>query len=205
MHFFLKVILSEVNDFTGFLLIRIYLSFFDKKLSFLLINIFLIYKSSQLNLTFSSCLAIFVARGFCLPYLCLFCVWISGYHIQIDRGFPTAPQLFTRFVPYLQKVCSHTLDMLWVQFSPAPQSLWPRGLQNARLPCPSPTPRVFSNSCPLTQWCHPTISSSVILFSCCLQSFPASGSFPMSQFFPSGGQSIGVSASASVLPKNIQD
>ena len=74
---------------------------------------------------------------------------------------------------------------------------------HARLPCPSPTPRVFSNSCPLSQWCHPTISSSVVPF--CLQSFPASESFPMSQFFASGGQSIGSSASISVLPVNIQD
>ena len=78
------------------------------------------------------------------------------------------------------------------------------GLQHTRLPYPSPTPGACSNSCPLNLWCYPTISSSVIPFSC-LQSFPASGSFPMSQFFPSGGQSIGVSASASVLPMNIQD
>ena len=84
-------------------------------------------------------------------------------------------------------------------------SLWPRGLQHTRPPCPSPTPRVYSNSCPLSWWCHPTISSSVIPFSSCLRSFPASGSFQTSQFFSSGGQSIGVSASASVLPMNIQD
>ena len=83
-------------------------------------------------------------------------------------------------------------------------SLWPHGLQHIRPPCSTPTPRVYSNSCPLSQWCHPTISSSVIPFSC-LQSFPALGSFPMSQFFTSGGQSIGVSASASVLPMNIQN
>ena len=81
----------------------------------------------------------------------------------------------------------------------------PHGLQHARLPCPSPTPEASSNSCPLSQWCHPTISSSVVPFSSCFQSFPASGSFQMSHFFTSGGQSIGVSASASVLPKNIQD
>ena len=76
-------------------------------------------------------------------------------------------------------------------------SLWPHGLQHARLPCPSPSPRVCSDSCPLSQWCHPTISSSVIPFSSWLQSFPASGSFPMSQFFTSGGQNVGASASAS--------
>ena len=84
-------------------------------------------------------------------------------------------------------------------------SLWPYGLQHARLPCPSPIPRVYSNSCPLSQWCHPMISFSVVLFSSHLQSFPAPGSFQMSQFFTSGGQRIGVSASASVLPMNIQD
>ena len=83
-------------------------------------------------------------------------------------------------------------------------SLWPHGLQHARLPCPSPTPGACSNSCPLSWWCHSTISSSVIPFSC-LQSFPASGSFPMSQFFISGGQSVEASASVSVHPMNIQD
>ena len=83
-------------------------------------------------------------------------------------------------------------------------SLQPHRLPHTRLPCPLPTPRVYPNSCPLTRWCHPTISSSVIPFSSCLQSFPASGSFQMSQFF-TGRQSIGVSASASVLPVNIQD
>ena len=84
-------------------------------------------------------------------------------------------------------------------------SLRPHGLQHARPPCPSPTPRVYSNSCPLSWWCHPTISSSVVPFSSHLQSFPASGSFQMSQFFTSDGQSIGVSASTSVLPVNTQD
>ena len=79
------------------------------------------------------------------------------------------------------------------------------GQQHARLPCPSPTPGACSNSCPLSQWCHPTISSSVILFSSCLQSFPASGSFPTSQFLASGGQGTGASASVSARPMNIQD
>ena len=94
-----------------------------------------------------------------------------------------------------------------VQFSHSvvSHSLQPHGLQHSRPPCPSPTPGVYSNSFPLSRWCHPTISSSVVPFSCCLQSLPASESFPMSQFFTSGGQSIGVSASASILPKNIQD
>ena len=79
------------------------------------------------------------------------------------------------------------------------------GWQHARPPCPSPTPRVYSNSCALSRWCHPAISSSVIPFSSCLQSLTASGSFQMSQLFASGGPSIGVSASTSVLPVNIQD
>ena len=83
--------------------------------------------------------------------------------------------------------------------------LQPHWLQHARPPCPSPTPRVFPNSCPLSRWCHPTITSSAIPFSSCCQSFPASGSFQMSQLFTSGGQIIGVSASASVLPMNTQD
>ena len=81
----------------------------------------------------------------------------------------------------------------------------PHGLQHARLPCSSPSPGACSDSCSLNQWCHPTILSSVIPFSSCLQSCPASRSFPMNQLFTSGGQSIGVSASASVLPMNIQD
>ena len=92
-----------------------------------------------------------------------------------------------------------------VQFSRSvmSDSLWPHGLQHARLPCPLPTPGACSNSCPSSQWYHPTISSSVVSFSSCLWSFPASGSFPVSQFFESSGQSTG--ASALVLPMTIQD
>ena len=94
-----------------------------------------------------------------------------------------------------------------VQFSHSvvSNSLWPCESQHTRPPCPSPTPRVHPNPCPSSEWCHPTISSSVIPFPFCPQSFPASGSFPMSQLFASGGQSIGVSASTSVLPMNTQD
>ena len=84
-------------------------------------------------------------------------------------------------------------------------SLHPHRLQQARPPCPSPTPKAYPNSCPLSRWCHPTNSSSVIPFSSCLQSFPASGSFQVSQFFATGGQSIGASTSVSFLPMNIQD
>ena len=94
-----------------------------------------------------------------------------------------------------------------VQFSHSvmSDSLQLHGLQHARPPCPSPTPRIYSNRCPLSQWCYPTISSSVVPFSSCPQSLPASGSFPMSQLFPWSGQSIGVSASTSVFPMNAQD
>ena len=98
---------------------------------------------------------------------------------------------------------------LWlhsVQFgcSVVSDSLLPHGLQHARPPCPSPTPGVYSHLCPFSRWCHPTISSSLVPFSSCLQSLPASGSFQASPFFASGGQSIGVSASAPVLPTNSQ-
>ena len=101
-------------------------------------------------------------------------------------------------------------QLVWksVQFSSVAQScptLWPHGLQHSRLPCLSPTPQSCSNSCPSSQRCHSTVSSSVVYFSSCLQSFPASGSFPVSQFFTTGGQSIGVSALASVLQMNLQD
>ena len=92
-----------------------------------------------------------------------------------------------------------------VQLQVKSKSLRPHWPQHARLLCPSLSLRVYSNSCPLSQWYHPTISSSVVPFFSCPQSFPASGSFPMSQLFTSGGQSIGASASASVLPMNIQD
>jgi len=107
---------------------------------------------------------------------------------------------------YSQSIHSHLFKS--VQFSCSVESdyLWPHERQQTRPPCPSPTPRACSDSCPLSWWYHPTISSSVIPFSSQhLQSFPASGSFPMSQFFPSGGQRIGVSALASVLPMTIQD
>ena len=97
--------------------------------------------------------------------------------------------------------------MVSVQFSCSvvSDSLWPHESKHARPPCPSPTPGVYPNPCPSSRWCHPAISSSVVRFSSCPQSFPASGSFPMSHLFTWGGQSIGVSASASVLPMNTLD
>ena len=104
---------------------------------------------------------------------------------------------------YLRTLCTNPDNF---QFSSVvPDSLWPHGLQHTMPPCPSPDPRACSNSCPSIRWCHPTISSSVVPFSSHLQSFPASGSFQMSQLFTWGGQSIGVSASKSVLPMNTQD
>ena len=107
------------------------------------------------------------------------------------------------YIPLLYDPAIASLDS-YSQFSSVlhsvmSDSLWPQGLQHARPPCPWPTPGVYSNSCPLSQWCHPTISSSVIPFSSCPQSFPASGSFQMSQLFASGGQIIGASALSSVL------
>ena len=99
----------------------------------------------------------------------------------------------------------YTLLSVQLNCSVVSKSLWPHWLQHARLLCSSPTPRACSHSCPLSRWCHRTISSSVVPFFSCLQCFPASGSFLRSQFFTSGGQSIEVSASASVLPMNIQD
>ena len=106
-----------------------------------------------------------------------------------------------------QRSVRKTLDSLMIQFSHSviSNSLRPHELQPTRLPCPSPTPGVYPNSCPSNQWCHPAISSSVVPFSSCPQSLPASRSFPMSQLFSWGGQSTGVSASASVLPMNTQN
>ena len=120
--------------------------------------------------------------------------------------------------PRETRTCGHSDYKLWdasglhlqscsVQFSHSvmSDSLRPHELQHARPPCPSPTPGVHPHPCPLSRWCHPAVSSSVIPFSFCPQSFPASGSFPMSQLFPSGGQSIGIAPSTSVLPMNTQD
>ena len=113
------------------------------------------------------------------------------------------------YIDGIIKLMDMSLRQFWekVQFSHSvmSNSLRPHGLQHSRLPCPSPTPGAYSNSGPSSQWWHPIITSSVVPFSSHLQSFPASGSFPMNQFFTSGGQSIGVSASASVLPMNIWD
>ena len=107
-------------------------------------------------------------------------------------------------MPQMNKSCLDWYLLLLFSCSVVSDSWWPHGLQHSRPPCPSPSPGVCSDSGPLSQWCHPTISSSVTPFSSCLQSFPAPGSFPMSWLFTSGGQCIGASTSASVLPINIQ-
>ena len=118
------------------------------------------------------------------------------------QGFLEPPEAGAELCPHLHlRLLASRACCSVTQSCP---SLRPHGLQHARLPCPSPSPRACSNSCPLSWWCHPTISSSASSFSFCLQSFPASGSFPMSQLFTSDGQSIGASASVSVLPMNIQ-
>ena len=127
---------------------------------------------------------------------CYVAAWMGGEFGAewIHESLCCSPETIRLFVNRQYKVKSFLNDLIMysVQFSRSVvcDSLRPHGLQHARLPCPSPTPRAYSNSCPLSQWCHPTISSSVIPFSSCPQSFPASGSFPKSQFFASGGQSI---------------
>ena len=127
-----------------------------------------------------------------------FSFWLTSLSMITSRSIhATADGIISCFlVVYVSVQFSHSV---------VSNSLWPHGLQHSRPPCPSPTPGVYSNSCPSSRWCHPAISSSVIPFSSCLQSFPASGFFPMSQFFESNGESTGVSASSSVLRINIQD
>ena len=116
-------------------------------------------------------------------------------------------EMLRHYVAHLESTlcCRSVMLLLLFSHSVVSNSSRPHGLQHTRLPCPWTPPRGCSNSCPLSLWCHPTISSSVVPFSSCPQSFPASGSFPMSQLFASGGQSIRVSASTSVLPMNTQD
>jgi len=131
--------------------------------------------------------SIFLTQGLNLCLLCLLYRQASvGSYSLLQGIFPTEGSN-----PGILWLWQHNSN-LCLYFSHSP-------------PCPSPTPRVYSNSCPLSRWCHPTISSSVVVFSSCFHSFPASGSFQMSQLFSSGVQSIGVSASTSVLPMNTQD
>ena len=123
------------------------------------------------------------------------------------QGISSLALTYLLSLPRIRSIMSEVTQFSSVQSSRSvmSDSLWPHESQHARPPCPSPMPGVYPNSCPSSWWCHPAISSSVIPFSSCLQSLPASESFPMSQLFASGGQSIGVSVSASVLPMNTQD
>jgi len=123
-------------------------------------------------------------------------------HLYIYRPISVFSLLLCDFVYSCTSITFS--NSLQFSHSVVSNSLWPHEPQHTRPPCPSPIPRVHPNPCPLSQWCHPTISSSVIPFSSCPQSFPSSGSFQMSQLFTSGGQSIGVSASTAVLPMNTQ-
>ena len=136
--------------------------------------------------------------------------YLESFNFILQKKFLKSPKLNRKLV----SLTSSWIYLLfnYIYFSSTlfncsvmSNTLQPHGLQHARLPSPSPTSRVYSNSCPLSRWCHPNISSSAVPFSSLLQSFPASESFPMSQFFASGGQNIGASASAWVLPMNIQD
>ena len=130
-----------------------------------------------------------------------------GYDLVTEHAYTQKPgwKELMGIYPRAEFMRLQYVDTVQFSHSVVSNFLWPHESQHARPPCPSQTPRVHSNSCPLHWWCHPTISSSVIPFSSCPQYLPASGSFPMSQLFAWGGQSIGVSASASVLPKNTQD
>ena len=181
------------------------------------------------NTCLCTCMAVVVMAGgesLCLKILqtseCVCCFWITflNLHFKWYEYY-----VFHMFLPFFFKIddkvshirnCNSTLDTnfgldFYLQFSSVQfsrsvvsNSLRPHELQHARPPCPSPTPGVYSNSCPSSWWCHPAISSSVVPFSSCPQSLPASQSFPMSQLFTWGGQSTGVSALASFLPKNTQ-
>ena len=130
----------------------------------------------------------------------------SDFSLLFGQNWIIWPLLTGKTSIYLMhaRMLSHFSSVQFSSVTHLCLTLWPYGLQHTRLPCPSPIPRACSNSCPSSQWWYPTISSSVVPFSSHLQSFPASGSFPESQFFTSGGQSIGASASALVLPVNIQ-
>ena len=142
------------------------------------------------------------------------CLWLFLWHIyglsSVCLGWNLEISLHPFQPSHPSLLISNFLPSSSVQFSHSvvSNSLWPHELQHTRPPCPSPAPGIHPNPCPSSRWCHPTIptiSSSLVPFSFCPQSFPASGSFPMSQLFASGGQSIGVSGSTSVLPMNTQD
>ena len=143
-----------------------------------------------------------------LKSLCVFLLW--GLECTVFSLFHSIPCHLPKVTSIILSRYVSLFSSLSFRCSVVSNSLWPHGLQHARFLCPSSSPRACSNSCPLSRWCHPTILPSVITFSSCLQSFPASGSFLMSWLsnsneFGSGSQSIGVSVSASAFPMNIQD
>ena len=161
--------------------------------------IILQYTSDQSNVWYTLSL-----HGICQLYLKILNEFFKNFHwvehLEMANSIHSGMYLKKKQIQVRSVVVAAVVQLL-----SCVQLLWPHGLQHSRPPCPSLSPRVGSNLCPLSQWCHPTIASSVISFSPCLQSFPASGSFPVSQLFESGGQTIGASALASVLPMNIQD
>ena len=166
----------------------------------------------------SAIFSLYISKLYCVPYGCVHAhsrlfkflsEFLCSLFCNDEPKFLKCTvyyYLYTSFIFICICLQYHFL-LFFVQFSCSvvSNSLRPHEPQHTRLPCPSPTPGVYPNSAPLSQWCHPSISSSVVPFSSCPRSFPASGSFQMSQLFASGGQSIGVSASASVLPVNTQD
>ena len=162
----------------------------------------MILKNSETS--FLPCALCFKHSGRC-TYIC-YGHNFSFIFAPIDQDYPNLIniwiiQFFKVVILWIRSIISNEESSVQFSCSVMSDSLRPHGLQHPRLPCPSPTPGAYSKSLSLSWWCHPT----VIPFPSCLQSFPASGSFPMSQFFASGGQSIGVSTLASVLPMNIQD
>ena len=134
--------------------------------------------------------------------LTLISIWASRV-AQLVKKLPAMQETLVQFLDWEVPWRRDRLSSVQFSRSVMSDSLRSHGLQHTRPPCPPPSPRVYSNSCPFSEWCHPTVSSSVVPFSSCPHSFPASGSFPMNQLFAWGGQSIG--ASASVLPMNTQD
>ena len=167
---------------------------------------FLKYSRFTVFQVYSKVIQLYMCMYVCVCVCVCVCVYVCVCIFQILFHYRLLQDIEYSSLCYIVVPC-------WLSFSVSVQfnrsvtsnSLQPHGQKHTRLPCPSPTPGACSNSCSLSQWCHPTISSSVVSFSSCLQSFPASESFPVSQSFASGGQSIGVLASASVLPMNIQD
>ena len=140
-----------------------------------------------------------------LPTVWQIQVWSLGWEDPLEKEMAAHSSISAWKTPWTEEPGRPQSSSVQLSHSVVSDSLWPHESQHARPPCPSPTPGVYPNPCPSSQWSHPAISSSVVPFSSCSKSLPASGSFPKSQPFTWGGQCIGVSASASVLPTNTQD